>query len=170
MAEEDRLDGEDDYVRLTDEDLIQLSLLRSLEVDEIVEAGFLDSSSRFEDDLLEEIKYKSTELDVTIKTGPGYPATQLILEHDNYSLPRLVMDGLRIACRKTVADGTKRNNLEAWSQRDPDEIFDYDMTALVVMKTIHEHISKYRQQLKEARDATFSASNPVSDLPTRLQG
>lgn len=170
MAEEDRFDGEGDYVKFAAEDLIQLLLLRSLEIDEIVEAGFLDSSSRFEEDLLEEIKYRTTELDVTIKTGSRYPATQLILEHDNHSLPRLVMDGLRIACRKIVADGTKRNSLEAWSRRDPAEIFDYDMTALTVMKTIHEHISKYRQQLKEAKDATFLASNPVSELPARLQG
>jgi len=147
----------------SEEDIVQLCLLRSLEIDELVDAGLLKSSSRFDDELLNTITFESAELGVLIQTGNHYPACQLDVTYDNRSLPRLTMDGLRIACRILVADGEKHNNYEAWSQREQDEMFDYHKTALEIMRTINQHLADFRSRAREAVTKAGFSSGAASD-------
>lgn len=148
----------------TEDELVQLSFLRSMEIDELVEASLIDSASRFDESLLDHIVLPFREIKISLSTGQSYPAEQLQIEYENVSLPRLVMDALRIECRKILEDGEKKNTIEAWKRRDADEVFEYDMTALKMAIFCDNHIKRYREQLGRGPSTTSVDGKSSEDI------
>lgn len=139
----------------SDDELVELSLLRAKEVDELVEHGLVDASRRFDEDLLDIIILSYPELTISLHTGPTYPAEQLQVKIENISLPRLVVDELRNAAREIVVRDTDSNNYEGWSRRshtDDFGVFEFEMTAFHVVEMASEHLEGYRDSIKEPRE------------------
>lgn len=166
----------------SDDELVELSLLRAKEVDELVEHGLLDASRRFDEGLLDIIILSYPELTISLHTGPTYPAEQLQVEVENISLPRLVVDELRNAAREIVARDTDTNNYEGWSRRsysDDFGLFEFRMTAFHVARRVLERLEGYRDTMKGPREesvrvehvaaAKYVVSNIVSQLRTNLE-
>ncbi|OBT70445.1 hypothetical protein VE03_00038 [Pseudogymnoascus sp. 23342-1-I1] len=150
-----------------DDELVELSLLRAREVDELVEHGLVVASRRFDEDLLDILVFSYPELTISLHTGPTYPAEQLQLEIDNISLPRLVVDELRNAAREIVVRDADTNNYEGWTRRsDIDDfgIFEFEMSAFHVARVASEHLESYRDSIKEPRE-----SARVEDLATKFK-
>lgn len=163
----------------SDDELLELGLLRAKEVDELVEHGLLDASRRFDEDLLDILVLSYPELTISLHTGSTYPAEQLQVEIENISLPRLVVDELRNAAREIVVRDTDTNNYEGWSRRsysDDFGLFEFEMTAFHVARRAFEHLEGYRDTMKGPRDesvrvehaaaAKYAVSNNVSQLRT----
>ncbi|SRR6266536_1434518 len=131
----------------SEDELVELSILRGQEIDELVKNGFLDPDLRFDEDVLDAINLSYPEVIISIKTGSNYPAEQLDYKMTNLALPRLKMDALRIDIRKIVERDTTSNNYEKWKKREDGDafgVFQFEMTALhIALKTI-EHLEAYR--------------------------
>lgn len=156
----------------SDDELVELSLLRANEVDELVEHNLLDASRRFDEDLLHILVLAYPELIISLHTGPTYPAEQLQVEIENISLPRVIVDELRNAVREIVARDTDTNNYGKWSRRSHNDdfgIFEFEMTAFHVAQRAFEHLESYRDSIMEPREespedragAKYAVSNIV---------
>lgn len=151
----------------SEDELTELSLLRGLEIDALVEHNLLPQSSRFEPALLSTIPLRYPEITISIQTGPEYPATQLEVDFENVSLPRLVMDGLRIECRKIVVSDGEKNRVERWKNRDEegglDGFFESEMTALHVAMRCRENLQRFRESSRrvEILDTGYSIEEAV---------
>jgi hypothetical protein len=149
----------------SDDELVELSLLRAKEVDELVENGLLEASRRFDEDLLDILILSYPELTILLHTGPTYPAEQLQLEIENASLPRLVVDELRNAAREIVARDANTNNYECWSSRSQNDdygLFEFEMTAFHVAQSAFEHLEGYRDSIKRPREENPHAEDPTA--------
>lgn len=156
----------------SDEDLVELSLLRANEIDELVEHGLIDASHRFDDDLLDILVLSYPELTISLHTGPTYPAEQLQVEIENISLPRLAVDELRNAVREIVARDADTNNYDGWRRRahsDDFGIFEFEMSAFHVARRAFGHLESYRDSIMGPREesvedragAKYAVSNIV---------
>jgi hypothetical protein len=122
---------------LSEDDLIELNLLRGLEIDELVEAGLLSPSLQFDDTQLSELRFCYPEMILHMRTGPSYPASQLYFTAENLTMSRVSFDALRIVLRKIASDDAEANNYDKWSVRADGDPFEYEMTALhLVQKTV----------------------------------
>lgn len=61
---------------LSEDDLIELSLLRDFEIDELVKAGLLNEDEQLTSPLDKEITFKHDELDLHVMAGPHYRSYQ----------------------------------------------------------------------------------------------
>lgn len=156
----------------SDEDLVELSLLRANEIDELVEHGLIDASHRFDEDLLDILVLSYPELTISLHTGPTYPAEQLQVEIENISLPRLAVDELRNAVREIVARDADTNNYDGWRRRahsDDFGIFEFEMSAFHVARRAFGHLESYRDSIMGPREesvedragAKYAVSNIV---------
>lgn len=149
----------------SDDELVELSLLRAKEVDELVEHGLLDASRRFDDGLLHSLVLSYPELTIWLQTGPTYPAEQLQVEIENISLPRLVVDELRNAAREIVSRGAETNNHEGWSRRTHNDdfgVFGFEMTAFHVAQGASKHLRNYRDSMKGPREENASMEDAAA--------
>lgn len=141
----------------SNDELVELSILRGQEIDELVESGFLNPDRRFDEDVLESIELSYPEVIILIKTGSNYPAEQLDCEMSNMALPRLTMDALRIDIRRILEKDITSNNYEKWKERENEDafgVFGFEMTALHIARKTTEHLEAYRRP---------SASEPEID-------
>lgn len=137
----------------SEEDLIQLSLLRGQEIDSLVDQNLLPEESRFTDEVLQTLIFPHPEIIIKLYTGDHYPAEQLTCEFENVSLPRLVIDELRIAIRKIMVQDTERNNYGCWKAREEDGedvfgAFVFEMSAVHVARRTVEFLAAYREKNK----------------------
>jgi hypothetical protein len=150
--------------RFNDDDLIELSLLRGLEIDCLVSEGLLSPYQRFDSSLLESLLFTYNELVLTIHTGDTYPASQLSFEVVNLDLPRLVYDSLRIALRIIIEEGAKVNNADRWMRRDEDDafgVFEFEMSVLKLVQKTNEHLDKYRKLLAQDEEDNITTNTSL---------
>lgn len=142
---------------LSDEELIQLKLLREEEIDKLVEQGLLNQDQRWEPELLDGFTLSYAEMHLVIKTGDSYPVQPLNFRVENVSLPRLVVDDLRIALRQTAMADSKTNRLEAWNTREESNVygyFDFAMTALHLATQTKQFLVDYRKDAENKAELT----------------
>lgn len=158
------------------DELVELSILRGQEVDELVEHGFLSPERRFDEELLNTLVFPNPEVTISLHTGSKYPAEQLEIEFDNTTLPRLVMDAMRIDCRKIIIQESSKNNLKEWNDRELGDnfgVFNFEMTALHIAQKSKEHLNKYRDSLKPDEQLSTSKEklriNGYVPLPKYLE-
>lgn len=145
-------------VSFSEDDLVELGILRALEIDDLVDLGLLPRERRFDEDLLSSLTLKYDELVLDIRTGETYPAEQLHFEITNLCLPRLKVDSLKIELRSILVRDAEANNIKTWNSRaecDPFGVFEFQKSALhLVQKTVERLAGYHDQPLKPLGDTT----------------
>lgn len=135
----------------TDDDLIELELLRDQEVDVLVDQGFLPAAEQWNPKMRSGLVFQHPELAVEIVTGHPYPAAPLKYQVKNQTLPRIIVDKLRSALYKISLDDGDTNNFESWANRgllNNFGCFEFEMTALHIAAKTAEHLADYRNSQK----------------------
>ncbi|KAF3307930.1 hypothetical protein TWF173_002090 [Orbilia oligospora] len=136
----------------TEDDLIQLSLLRDEEIDQIISSSLLPESQRFDPSLHESLTFTHPELILTLTTGPHYPVLPLSYTLQNLTLPRLIIDNLRVELRKIMVTFSENESITRWLTREDNEqnygIYEPDNIALSLLKTTSSHLTSYRNSLQ----------------------
>ncbi|KAF3932161.1 hypothetical protein ABW20_dc0108360 [Dactylellina cionopaga] len=168
----DELQISTQQTEFTEDDLIELSILREEEIDQIFEAGLGPSADRFDESLREKLVFPYPEMVLTLETGERYPVFPLSYTIDNLSLPRLVVDNLRIALRNIMISFDDKNAIQRWMTRAENEsnygAFESDMVALQIAKCTKEHIQSYRAKCRAMIDPSTIAVD-ISGAATRSQ-
>ncbi|KAF3904275.1 hypothetical protein AA313_de0206875 [Arthrobotrys entomopaga] len=161
FKDELQIDIPTNEITFTEDDLIELSFLREEEIDKMVECGLINPDSRFDESLRERIVFSYPELILTLETGPRYPVFPLSYTIDNLTLPRLVIDNLRISLRNIMVTFDDTNAIKRWTSRADNEenygAFDSDMVALQLAQKTKEHILAHRTVINSAIDPTTVA-------------
>ena len=148
-------------VSLGEDDLTELSLLRALEVDELVSSGLLTEEQRFNDNLLSILQFSYPEIKLQIFTGSTYPAEQLSFDIENLLLSRLVFDSLRIELRKILSADADTNDYERWCKREEGDAFESEMTVLHLVQKTVDFLETFR---KPEEPDVLTGGNCKNDL------
>ncbi|EPS44865.1 hypothetical protein H072_1151 [Dactylellina haptotyla CBS 200.50] len=176
IAFKDELRISTQEVTFTDDELVELSFLREEEIDQMVEAGLIRDDSRFDESLREKLVFSYPEMALTLVTGERYPVFPLSYTIDNISLPRLVVDDLRISLRNMMVTFDDKNAIQRWLTRADNEsnygAFESDRVALNLARKTHEHILSYRSSLKKDPSAPVNIASATSrsEILTSLSG
>ncbi|KAF3940594.1 hypothetical protein ABW19_dt0209251 [Dactylella cylindrospora] len=139
-------------VTFTEDEIIELGILREEEIDRMIEDGLVKEDDRFDESLREKLVFEYPEMILTLTTGERYPVFPLSYAIDNISLPRLVVDSIRIALRQIMVQFDDKNAIQRWLTRADNEsnygAFESDMVALQLAKETRERVIAYRQTLK----------------------
>lgn len=131
----------------SEEELIELEILRDEEIDTLVNQGYLVRSEQWNPEFRNGFVFTYPEMILEITTGERYPVEPIDYHLKNTYLPRVVIDDLRIALRHICMDGCRTNNRENWTKRgtaNSTGIFEFDMVVLhIVTKTV-AHLVDYR--------------------------
>ncbi|KAK6339197.1 hypothetical protein TWF718_008619 [Orbilia javanica] len=134
----------------TEDDIIELSLLRSEEIDLLVSSSLLPESTRFDQSLHETLIFTHKELILTLTTGPHYPVLPLSYTVQNLTLPRLIIDNLRIELRKIMVTFSEGESITRWINRSENEnygIYEPDNIAFSLANITETHLKTYRTSL-----------------------
>ncbi|KAF3082590.1 hypothetical protein TWF102_001151 [Orbilia oligospora] len=158
----------------TEDDLIQLSLLRDEEIDQIISSSLLPESQRFDPSLHESLTFTQPELILILTTGPHYPVLPLSYTLQNLTLPRLIIDNLRVELRKIMVTFSENESITRWLTREDNEqnygIYEPDNIALSLLKTTSSHLTSYRNSLQSITPHPSAPLNITSQaLKTRSQ-
>lgn len=159
------------HERSLDDDIVELGLLRGLEIDEIVFCGLLPEDQRFDDSLLLVIQFTYPEIKLEMHTGDAYPAEQLHLELENLALPRLEYDSLRTVLQGFLSDDAEVNNHECWAAREEGCVFESRMTALRLVQTTVKYLGTFRNKQSSAlpRALVVEKNGAFDQGPTPLR-
>ena len=149
----------------SNEELTQLRLLREEEIDALVEQALLSREQRWEPELHNGFTFAHPEINLVIRTGDSYPAKPLNYYVENLSLPRLVVDDLRVALRQVALADSKANRLEAWNARweaNTYGLFNFAMTSLHLASRTAAHLAAFRKDPKYLQKASDSAEEQIS--------
>lgn len=82
-----------------------------------------------------------------IITGDWYPVKPVSYEVKNISLPRVVVDQLRVALRGIHKIDGRANTFERWVEREPSKsgCFEFEMGALHIAAKANDHLKHYRK-------------------------
>ncbi|KAI1409432.1 hypothetical protein F5Y13DRAFT_170412 [Hypoxylon sp. FL1857] len=157
-------------VELSDDDFVELSLLRDFEIDELIKAGFLGEDEQLRAPLDKEIIFKHDELDLHVTAGPRYPAVPVTWMIENYTVPRQVVDELRAQLRRIVEAAAVTNNFSKWKRREEENafgVFEPTMVVLELAKKTRTHLSAWRQEVERRKpdDPTDKSSLPFKTKP-----
>lgn len=108
--QESKPDGHDDDVFFTDDELVELEFLRDQEIDGLVENGLLPKEDRWNVECRQCFTLTFPEITLDIVTGDWYPVK-------NISLPRVVVDQLRVALRGIHESDKRENTFKRWGER-----------------------------------------------------
>ena len=78
------------------------STIRDQEVDALVEEGLLPREDQWNVELRNGFQFPYPEAVVTVKTGHPYPAGPVAYEIKNLTMPRTIVDQLRINLRQLI--------------------------------------------------------------------
>lgn len=140
-------DTQDDDLNFTDDELVELELLRDQEIDSLVDAGFLSKDDRWNVECRQGFTLSFPEMAVYIVTGDRYPVSALTYEVKNIRLPRVVVDQLRVALRGIHETDARANTFERWRERESSEsgCFEFEMGALHIAARAIHHLEHYRK-------------------------
>ncbi|KAI1270363.1 ADP-ribosylation [Xylariaceae sp. FL1019] len=110
--------ADDASVGLSEDDLIELSLLRDFETDALIEADLLSSDERQTQPLDREVIFKHEEADLHVTAEPQYPAGSVQWHVENRMLSRVSVISLRERLRTIVQEAEPINNLPRWKNRE----------------------------------------------------
>jgi len=152
----------------SEDDIIQLALLRDEETDALIDAGLLDSDQRMASPLDQELCFAFEELVLHVNAGSRYPVStpeQFIVNH---TLSRLDVDHLRNRLRHIVEKSRDTNCLEKWIDRENTVfgIFEPTMVVLEMAKETRAWIDAIRSRNvdEEVENDPWSIKKPVAAL------
>ncbi|KAI1386343.1 ADP-ribosylation [Hypoxylon trugodes] len=145
-----------DTSELGEDDLVELSLLRDFEIDELIQAGFLSEDEKLTTPLDNELIIQYDELDLHVTAGPSYPATTVTWKIDNHATSREVVDDLRAQLKQIVEESAATNNPEKWRRRGEEcsfGVFEPAMVVLELAKKTASHLETWRHRKAEKTTA-----------------
>ncbi|KAI1142288.1 hypothetical protein F5Y05DRAFT_370353 [Hypoxylon sp. FL0543] len=119
---------------LSENDLVELSLLRDFETDELIKAGFLSQDEQLRSPLDNQIVLRRDELDLYITAGPYYPAVPVTWMIENHTVPRQIVDELRAQLRQITEAAAVTNSISRWKRRQEENAFGVFEPAMVVLE------------------------------------
>ena len=133
-------------LEFSEDDLIQLSLLRDEETDDLINAGLLGPEHRLSSPLDSRLCFAHEELVLQITAGIQYPVVAPEYEVINLSLSRKDVDRLRGRLREAVAKAATTNNPEKWLDREnsPYGIFEATKVVLEMAKEADNLVNEVR--------------------------
>ena len=142
---------QDDDFGFTDDELVELELLRDQEIDSLVDARLLPKDDRWNPECRQGFTFTFPEMAIYVVTGDWYPVKALSYEVNNISLSRVVVDQLRVALRGIHESDARANTFERWRKRGSSEsgCFEFEMGALHIAAKATNHLEHYR------KDPTF---------------
>ncbi|KAI0840903.1 hypothetical protein F5Y06DRAFT_262021 [Hypoxylon sp. FL0890] len=142
-----------DDSELSEDDLVELSLLRDFETDELIKAGFLSEDEQLRAPLSREITFKQDELDLCVTAGPCYPAVPVTWMIENHTMPRQVVDELRAQLRRIVEAAAVTNSISKWKRREENAfgVFEPTMVVLELAKKTATSLDAWRRNVSERR-------------------
>ncbi|KAI2469375.1 ADP-ribosylation [Annulohypoxylon bovei var. microspora] len=151
---------------LSEDDLVELSLLRDFEIDELIKAGLLGEDEQLAAPLDRELIFEHKELSLHVTAGPFYPAVPVIWKVENITLPREIVDELRAQLRQIAEGAATTNNISRWRRREENAFGVFEP-----MKTVLELATKTMTCLKVWRQKTADTKFEESHLPfeTKLE-
>ncbi|KAI1461391.1 ADP-ribosylation [Annulohypoxylon moriforme] len=150
-----------DDPELSEDELIELSLLRDFEIDELVKAGLLDQEKQLKAPLDQELIFQNEELDLHVTAGPFYPAVSVTWKIENNTLPRKMVDDLRAQLRQIAEAATTTNNISRWREREESAfgVFEPTMAVLNLATTTDACLKALRKKIadaqRESRDKSY---------------
>jgi len=147
----------------SEEERIQLGLLREEEIDALVEHSLLCEEQRWETKLHNGFTFAHPEMKLVLRTGENYPVIPLDYDVENLSLPRLEVDKLRAALRQITLADIKVNSLGAWNARKEANYghFDFAMTSLNLASKTAEHLAAYRKTIEDLQEPSDAPEKPA---------
>ncbi|OTB19909.1 hypothetical protein K445DRAFT_7925 [Daldinia sp. EC12] len=133
--------------QLSEDDLVELSLLRDFEVDELIRDGFLSDSEQMTRPLDNELVFKYDELDLHIIAEPLYPAGSVTWKLQSYELSRKSVIELRTQLRQIIEVAAVTNNISRWNNREECAYgaFEPTMAVYELAKTTRTYLRSWRQ-------------------------
>ncbi|KAI0554452.1 hypothetical protein F4679DRAFT_596418 [Xylaria curta] len=128
---------------LSEDDLIELSLLRDFETDALIEAEILGANERLSRPLDQELVIRFGELDFNVTAGVSYPTCSVTWHVENHTLSRTSVDSLRGILRQIVDVARVTNNFSRWQNREVEcemGIFDPIQVVLQLTQAIRSHV------------------------------
>ncbi|KAI0156776.1 ADP-ribosylation [Xylariaceae sp. FL1272] len=139
--------ADDASMGLSEDDLIELSLLRDFETDALIEADLLSSDERQTQVLDRGLIYKYEEADLHINPEPQYPAGSVHWHVESHLLSRNSVISLRETLRTIVEAAEFTNNLSRWRNRQEEcdmGVFEPVQVVLNLAKTMREHVKDWQ--------------------------
>lgn len=163
----------------TKDDRIELEFLRDLEIDALVEEALVPEEKRWNVEMRNGFSLTHREALLKITTGHPYPAGPVECHVENLTMPRIVVDRLRVALRHSVQNDNEANSVEKWIHRatlGSCEPFEFEMAALHIARKTKEFLAQYREDLKKLQDkkpddlSTIEGQPSVDSLPGKPPG
>ena len=136
-----------------EEELVELALLRDEETDALVDAGFISKQDQWNDEHRDGFTFDYPEMTLRIFTGDGYPVKPLTQYIANISLPRLIVDRLRVKLRGMNEADRRSNSICRWRRREFN-YFDFEMAALHVVAETAAYLKDYRSDPSHGKHQT----------------
>ncbi|UNI22133.1 hypothetical protein JDV02_008052 [Purpureocillium takamizusanense] len=131
----------------SDDDLIQLSVLRDEETDSLVEEGHISAERRWDSPLESTLVFAYGEMALHITPGAAYPIAQPTWEIINHSMPIDAVDALRRRLRGIVAEGALVNTLgrlHDWVDACDGSEFDYSKVVTLMVEETNRAMELFR--------------------------
>ncbi|KAK8130973.1 parp domain-containing protein [Apiospora sp. TS-2023a] len=136
----------------SEDDLIELSFLRDLEVDQLIDQGLLGDHLKLSSPLDEELAFAYDELTLRVLAGPHYPAVAVTWSVEGrHAFSRTAIIDLR-ALLGQIMEEAAHTNLDKWLERESDAssgIYEPTMVVLSLVKETITHIIAFRQKVEE---------------------
>ena len=132
----------------SEEELIELEILRDEEIDALVKQGFLTKSEQWNPQLRNGFVFTYPEIVLEIRTGERYPVELAEYHLKNTCLPRIVIDDLRVALRRILWEGCQINNLDNWNKRGTANsagMFEFETIVLQIVAKAFAHLEEFRK-------------------------
>ncbi|KAH0420688.1 hypothetical protein CcaCcLH18_13876 [Colletotrichum camelliae] len=124
-------------LEFSEEDIVQLALLRDEETDALIDAGFLSDDHRLSSPMDDVLYFTHEELILQVTAGIQYPVTAPFFDLINLTLSRKDIDGLRATLRFVIEESAETNCVEKWLARE-NSTYGIFEAAKVVLKMAQE--------------------------------
>ncbi|KAF9873210.1 hypothetical protein CkaCkLH20_09373 [Colletotrichum karsti] len=146
-------------LEFSEEDIVQLSLLRDEETDALIDAGFLSDDHRLSSPMDDVLCFTHEELILQVTAGIHYPVRAPAFDLINLTLSRRDIDGLRATLRGMIEEAAETNCVEKWLDRENSTYGIFEATKVVL---------KMAQEVDALVKAVQSRSNQKADEKGRI--
>lgn len=119
-------------LEFSEEDIVQLALLRDEETDALIDAGFLSNDHRLSSPMDDVLCFTYEELILQVTAGTHYPVTAPLFDLINLTLSRKDIDGLRATLRCVIEEAAETNCVEKWLDRENSTYGIFEATKVVL--------------------------------------
>ncbi|KAK8069314.1 hypothetical protein PG994_005930 [Apiospora phragmitis] len=144
-----------DTYLFSEDELVELSFIRDLELDQLVNEGLLGDHLRLSSPLDAELAFAYDELTLRVLAGPHYPVVAVAWSVEcHHTLSRTAVIDLRARLGEIVEEASHTNNMEKWRARESDAgsgIYEPTMVVLSLVKETVAYIESFRRKVEERK-------------------